>query len=176
MNSPKANKIRTLTITETTKQTIQKPGNYPNSDEQNKALGVKGRFWEQLLELLWRPKSFLEQFSERLPDFCGKPNFQPAKRACHILAVLGSRRKLGSLHLASSELSMVAELLKGQLLVITLSFLSGIFVISGSCSTSILVLGPYHARPKRSPAVSLLKAVWMILKAFKLGPKKSRRT
>ena len=40
---------------------------------------------------------------------------------------------------------MVAELLKRQLLVITLSFLSGIFVISGSCSALILhltMLGP----------------------------------
>ena len=43
---------------------------------------------------------------------------------------------------------MVAELLKKQLLVVTLSFLSGIFVISGSCQTLILtMLGPKGLQP-----------------------------
>ena len=54
------------------------------------------------------------------------------------------------MQLASSELSMVAELLKRQLLVITLSFLLGIFVVSGSCSALILsqtMLGPKGLQP-----------------------------
>ena len=45
---------------------------------------------------------------------------------------------------------MVAELLKRQLLVITLGFLSGSFVISGSCSALILsetMLGPKGLQP-----------------------------
>ena len=45
---------------------------------------------------------------------------------------------------------MVAELLKRQLLVITLGFLSGSFVISGSCSSLILseaMLGPKGLQP-----------------------------
>ena len=59
----------------------------------------------------------------------------------------GQRR---SLQLALSELSMVAEFLKRQLLVITLSFLLGIFVVSGSCSALILdltMLGPKGLLP-----------------------------
>ena len=54
------------------------------------------------------------------------------------------------LQLALSDLSMVAELLKRQFLVITLSFLSGIFVVSGSCSALILhmaMLGPKGLQP-----------------------------
>ena len=66
---------------------------------------------------------------------------------CH----LGSRTKVSTvLQLASSELSMVAELLKRQLLVIILSFLLGIFVVSGSCSALILdltMLGPKGLQP-----------------------------
>ena len=50
-----------------------------------------------------------------------------------------------------SELSMVAELLRQQLLVITLGFLSGILVSSGSCSTLTLrdmtMLGPKGLQP-----------------------------
>ena len=45
---------------------------------------------------------------------------------------------------------MVAELLKRQFLVLTLSFLSGSFVISGSCSSLILseaMLGPKGLQP-----------------------------
>ena len=43
---------------------------------------------------------------------------------------------------------MVAEILKKQLLVVTLSFLSGIYVISRSCSASILtMLGPKGLQP-----------------------------
>ena len=45
---------------------------------------------------------------------------------------------------------MVAELLKRQLLVITLGFLSGSFVISGGCSALILcqtMLGPKGLQP-----------------------------
>ena len=65
------------------------------------------------------------------------------------MAFLGSRRK-ACVQLALSELSMVAELLKRQLLVITLSFLLGIFVVSGSCSALILdltMLGPKGLQP-----------------------------
>ena len=69
------------------------------------------------------------------------------KHGCTI-AMRGSRRKSSSLSLHPSELSMVAELLKKQLLVVTLSFLSGIFVISRSCQASILaMLGPKGLQP-----------------------------
>ena len=62
--------------------------------------------------------------------------------------MLGSRRKASSLSLHPSDLRMVAELLKKQLLVVTLSFLSGIFVISRSCQASILaMLGPKGLQP-----------------------------
>ena len=60
------------------------------------------------------------------------------------------KEKAWQLALASSGLSMVAELLKRQLLVITLSFLLGIFVVSGSCSALILdltMLGPKGLQP-----------------------------
>ena len=58
------------------------------------------------------------------------------------------KEKVSSLSLHPSDLSMVAELLKKQLLVVTLSFLSGIFVISRSCQASILaMLGPKRLQP-----------------------------
>ena len=54
------------------------------------------------------------------------------------------------MQLAPSELSMVAEFLKRQLLVITLGFLSGIFGVSGGLSSLILnktMLGPQGLQP-----------------------------
>ena len=82
------------------------------------------------------------------------------------MACLGSRTK-AKLQLALSELSMVAELLKRQLLVIILSFLLGSLVISGSCQPLILtMLGPKGLQP------STFEGGLDDLEAFKLGPKK----
>ena len=69
--------------------------------------------------------------------------------ACTFSAFM-AQGKRASLQLAPSELSMVAELLRRQFLVIILGFLSGSFVISGSLSALILVgtmLGPKGLQP-----------------------------
>ena len=68
---------------------------------------------------------------------------------------------------------MVAELLKRQFLVVTLSFLLGSFVSSGSLSSLILtetMLGPKGLQP------STFEGGLDDLQSFKLGPKRSKHS